>query len=68
MGYPRCNITREFELYGGRNATPGQGAGFPQCTYCRPQQVYNAATGLYVIWVNLATGCQETCSGASCPS
>jgi hypothetical protein len=41
-------------------------AGFPSCTYFRSQAVYNAATGLYVLWANTA-GCDKgACPGGEC--
>ena len=43
-------------------------AGFPECTYFRSQAVFNAATGAYVLWANIA-GCKPgACAGGACPS
>ena len=45
---------------------PGS-AGFPACTYFRSQAVFNAATGLYVLWAN-AVGCDGPYATATSPS
>lgn len=42
-------------------------AGFPACTYFRTQAIYNAATGLYVLWANVAGCAKGVCPNDKCP-
>lgn len=44
---------------------PGSG-GFPACTYFRSQAVYNAATKLYILWVNVAGCAPHVCPNNVC--
>jgi len=45
---------------------PSTSSGLPQCTYFRSQVLYNAATGLYVLWANSVSCKASTCPNGEC--